>query len=615
MAAAESHTAVTDPVDGAPATEQWIALCAAVRSFDDAKAKHEAACMEWKNNVDPEMGHKLEALKNDAKDVMGLAKDVMDKAHEAYMDARAKRPAPDDEKETSKRARMGPRTADNDLINFWSACRDQMVSVKQILATSKTVNEEEEEGEEEEEEGVEQTFNYFSMPENVALLGLVEMYGTVLLIRPHYPSLFEEWMAAVDIYRKDCLMGTPGTGKSFFLLYALCRLGMGCYEHPIVFQNTDGKRLFFHGVEVLKGGGDDFESYLDDPQCMYLVDGAANSLPSKDVRARTFLAASPNKEVYGAFQKATKSTPIIAPVCTLHELLAMRNIDAGIRNSLNEVDVKRTFLVTGGSARAMSYWAKHRQNTPESQVDLAVGKCDLATCRYAAQHAIASEKSVAHSLFHIFPLPGNPRAYELRFASPYAERVFTDSYIKQCEGELVEFLASSESLPGFPTLRGVLFEGYAIKRLVAGGDFKCCELKANGGRGEEEIMAVPSAREQLFRWLGDVQEIRNGIHHRPSFGTLETLDSFISSEWLFQVTTAKDHDVKIKGLQDVLRHLEAQNDPTAASTKARLFIVVPENVYHDHFQQRQALVIQRGAVAKKPSDVDLVKQYVLCLPY
>jgi len=608
MAAAESHTAVTGPVDGAAATEQWIALCAAVRSLDHAKSKHEAACLEWKNNVDPEMDHKLEALKNDAKDFMGLAKDIMDKAREAYVATQAKRPAPDDGKETAKRARMGPRTADNDLIKFWSACRDQMVSVKQILATSKAVNEEG-------EEGVEQTFNYFSMPENMALLGLVEMYGTVLLIRPHYPSLFEEWVAAAGRQRKECLVGTPGTGKSFFLLYVLCRLGMERFEHPIVFQNIDGKRLFFHGDEVEKGGGDDFETYLDDPECMYLVDGAANSLPRKCVKARTFLAASPNKEVYSTYEKVMRSTPIVAPVCTLHELLAIRKIDASICGSLDEVDVERAFLVTGGSARAMAYWAQHRQNTPEKQVDLEVGRCDLATCRYAAKHAIASEKTVAHSLFHLFPLPDDPRAYELRFASPYVHRVFTDSFVRQSKGELIQFLASSESLPGFPTLRGVLFEGYAIKRLVAGGKFKCCELKVNGGRGEEEIMAVPSAREQLFRRLGEVQEIRNDIHHRPSFGTLETLNSFISGEWLFHVTTTKDHDVKIKGLKDVLRHLKAQNDETAEPRNARVFFVVPEKIYHDHYQRRQALVIQRNAVAKKPSDVDMIKQCVLCLPY
>ena len=117
----------------------------------------------------------------------------------------------------------------------------------------------------------------------------------------------------------------------------------------------------------------------------------------------------------------------------------------------------------------------------------------------AAEHAIASEKTVAHSMFHIFPIPGMPRDHELRLVSPYAQRVFSDAFVRESEGELVRFLASSESLPGFPTVRGVLYEGYAIKKLVAGGQYRCCELMASGGRGEEEIVTVPTAREELFR--------------------------------------------------------------------------------------------------------------------
>ena len=159
-----------------------------------------------------------------------------------------------------------------------------------------------------------------------------------------------------------------------------------------------------------------------------------------------------------------------------------------------------------------------------------------------------------------------------------------------------------------------MFDGYAIKKIIAGGEFRCCEFMVDGSRGEEELVTVPAAREELFRHLEAVQEIGNNIHHRPLYGTLEAIDSFITGEWLFQVTTAEDHDVKINGLSTVLRRLQALNDETAATDKARLFFVVPENIYNKHYQRRQTL-IRRGAVAMRPGEMGKVKLYALCLKY
>jgi hypothetical protein len=501
---------------------------------------------------------------------------------------------------SSKKLMTSPVTSGSDLTDFWIACRYDLVGTKEMVFAGNS--------------GETIKFNSFVMPKNVALLGCEEDYGTTVLIRPFYPVLFDKWLAATGRFRKDCLTGTPGVGKSFFLIYALCRLGMVRYEHPIVFQDIDGRRLFFHADEVLKGGSDDFETYLKNPLCIYLVDGAANSKPKIIGRARTFLVSSPNKQVYGALKKSTQHSPMIAPICTLYELLAIRAINPDIRNMLNVNGVEHAFNVTGGSARAMAYWAIDSDDTPEGQVNVGLGTCNLAACRHAAENAIASEESVKHSIFHIFPLPGKPRQYELRPASPYVRRMLSDTFVRQSEYELVNFLASSESLPGFPTLRGIMFDGYAIKKIIAGGEFRCCEFMVDGSRGEEELVTVPAAREELFRHLEAVQEIGNNIHHRPLYGTLEAIDSFITGEWLFQVTTAEDHDVKINGLSTVLRRLQALNDETAATDKARLFFVVPENIYNKHYQRRQTL-IRRGAVAMRPGEMGKVKLYALCLKY
>ena len=221
-------------------------------------------------------------------------------------------------------------------------------------------------------------------------------------------------MAAVG---KDGLTGTPGIGKSFFLLYALCRLGMERYEHPIVFQDSDGSRHLFYGDAVQQEKrGCDFREYLHDPKTIFLVDGAVNSLPVVHVNARVFLVTPPDRRVYSSFVKATKRSLIVAPVCTLHELLAVRQITSNIRDALSEDDVKRAFLVTGGSARALAYWAVDSNRPPEVQVNAQAIQCNLDTCRYNAVNAMASEWTVAHALFHLFPeSPASSRWHELRF--------------------------------------------------------------------------------------------------------------------------------------------------------------------------------------------------------
>lgn len=63
--------------------------------------------------------------------------------------------------------------------------------------------------------------------------------------------------------------------------------------------------------------------------------------------------------------------------------------------------------------------------------------------------------------------------------------MFADGFVRQSEGELVDSLASPYySVDRFPSLRDALYEGYAFMRLVRGGSFKSCELKADGTFGQ-----------------------------------------------------------------------------------------------------------------------------------
>jgi len=161
----------------------------------------------------------------------------------------------------------------------------------------------------------------------------------------------------------------------------------------------------------------------------------------------------------------------------------------------------------------------------------------------------------------------------------------------------------------------------SIRRLQQGGKFQCRELAADkegkAVRQRVKALTVPAASECMFR---DPEEVadkvrarsRPRVHFRPQFSTLETVDSFVSREWLFQMTVADRHDIKITGLNSVLGLLREAGD----ATKPRLFFVVPEDVFKSGFKGPQPLKTARGAdsTAGARTEAHKTRQFVLCVP-
>ena len=88
----------------------------------------------------------------------------------------------------------------------------------------------------------------------------------------------------------------------------------------------------------------------------------------------------------------------------------------------------------------------------------------------------------------------------------YIKAAFVNALASKGEDELKAFPASSNGFPAFPTLRGVLYEGYALNKLMRGGQFTIRELE-DDGRGAEKTVRVPHATERLFRRLKEVAEV------------------------------------------------------------------------------------------------------------
>ena len=117
------------------------------------------------------------------------------------------------------------------------------------------------------------------------------------------------------------------------------------------------------------------------------------------------------------------------------------------------------------------------------------------------------------------------------------------------------------------------------------------------------------AKESLFRGLDDITHVGK-LHHRPLVNNFETVDSFISREWLIQTTVSPTHDVKMTGLNKVLKRLSDCGD----ETEPRLFFVAPKGAYDKGFKKQQPIKTGQKDDAKKAGEAGQTQQCVMCVP-
>lgn len=455
--------------------------------------------------------------------------------------------------------------------------------------------------------------HYLELPEGVTFISGTRLGYRKLLVRSCYPVIFDQWWINSDeSSRRDIVLGTPGTGKSMFLFYALYRLAQQGVKQ-VVFQFTNGSAALFeeNAVRIYERGDRAITCALGSRDTVYLCDGAKKG-DFSGCLGPYILTSSPNPDVYSRAKKDFPLEPFVSPVCTLSEMLAVRLLV--FSEILGVETVLCIYSIGGGVLRlleeAVNTLRKGSTIDFAQRFELLAAAANIDACRTAAEAGGSKGNQESHSLFHFVPDATNAREKTLKFGSEFIMNAFVKALLTKGRKKVVDFLVSSEALPGFPSLRGVLYEGFAMTMLQAGGNFKCCKL-TNTGRGLEHTVPVQRAAEKTFRQLEDVTEISNKTHNRPLSGTFESVDSFISREWLFQITMASEHPVKITGLNKLLARLAEMGDSGAV---ARLFFVVPQQVYDAHYTECQKLLTKDGKACQNPGAAGKVEQYVMCVP-
>ncbi|KAF8427450.1 hypothetical protein EV426DRAFT_685185 [Tirmania nivea] len=172
---------------------------------------------------------------------------------------------------------------------------------------------------------------------------------------------------------KIAITGTPGIGKSCFLLYFILRL---LYESTddepniVKFHPEPNVCYCYYGTELAHTGSyNDFTNFLDIPNVWYLSDNEDG--PPERVLAKTIVALSPRKGINACprfhkfFKDVNRSGKLCMPLWSFEEISDCRE---GIFSDLSEDVVSELFDKAGGVPRSILL-KPSREKEPKTAVE------------------------------------------------------------------------------------------------------------------------------------------------------------------------------------------------------------------------------------------------------
>jgi hypothetical protein len=473
---------------------------------------------------------------------------------------------------------------------------------------------------------------------------------TALFVRKCYHELYEilkdtpsYGVGALRIL----LTGTPGIGKSTFLIYFIVRF---LYEFTVtpdfdknpatafqdgkdsvissgrqmrdvlIFQPSDAFNEFyaFAGPNIVRTGTyQDFKSFFSLPTTWYLVDWKPEPKAIGGL-ATTLFALSPNSIEDDDFKAHEKTLwkRLCMPVWTHGELercrqhvfpdLPKKSLDyiydrvGGVPRSCLQVPTQA--LRSGlGEVRA------HRRGV------LRVERAFMAIKDPLKVLSLGSVK-ISGRLLHKVP---EPKTYEDNWHYMWASAYVMNKFVDKIDGyaarnmnrQVMEGLAKGE---GDGTL-GRIFECYVRHLFFRGGGTtlrkrRLYEASAKGKEPESQLFTIPKELpHKPFSGMADfsIPKDDSGTLWTPG-PNLPCVDLILTPDSLFQIIISPHHPVKQEPLRKILEQLPAKE-------KISLYFVVPDTIFQTF--NLQSYLNDQGKVSKLvPGSVAKLEQWVLEVP-
>jgi GTPase SAR1 family protein len=404
-----------------------------------------------------------------------------------------------------------------------------------------------------------------------------------ILIRDSYKELFE--IVFKDRKRKIVISGTPGIGKTLFLIY--CTHELVVNQRKTVYLTMKGsrfnyiishdgyRRLGLESVEMPEG------------LCWYyLVDSVEPYLVTCSL---TMLSVSPRMKFANEFRKAANI--YYMPLWKWEEIQTLVN-SCRVKIDVSANVLRHRFEVLNGVPRKLFM----TQHTPEEMIELALAESKIESLMTAPE-TTDNKENVSHLL--IVRTTEDFIHFQAEYASRYvSERVFK-AMKEIAKKQMYSFVRSSSHLSHLGPIRGTLYEYIAHDLLKAGGLFfrrKLDMAQRKTNKRKETIPQSTSILQNITLEYCRNNKIEPNTYVRPKDG-FESVDAWIQNYAMFQMTIKKEHDIK-KLVHEISVYCRSEI----------FYFVVPDEDSFQNFRYQTPSTPDNGI---KPVNI---KEFVLLVP-
>jgi hypothetical protein len=427
----------------------------------------------------------------------------------------------------------------------------------------------------------EQTEGSVVFDDNIPSTSLKKLY-----VRECYLSIASSLMVG---NLKAIITGTPGIGKSMFLVFLLWKL---VKEHKRVLFIYHPYNIYYDGrggVFCFRNGHlppeNDVSFWNDTLWCLFDAkfknESDLGKFPHEFCR-RFVVSTSPRREMLNDFRKPPEPGIFYMPTWTEAELGGVAPLFP-----FSSAAWRDRYMILGGIPRNVL------EVTSESAMRMleeACRGCSLDDCvKQIGLHSTITEKSkVVHRLVHIRSEPPF-RESSVCYASAVALDMIIRNKGTEAKKKMRELLEACEGNPLIAAFCGHIFEAHAIEELEKGGKFTHRKLPHGNTKiqATETLLTIPPSTKQIAEKVEPDQTL--GQLYVPKASNYAAIDAWIPGIGAFQMTVGKNHDIKSR----------VKNDLSNLSGSNRLYWLLPPLYYYSFTK-------------KTPQDID---QYAVLIPY
>ena len=460
------------------------------------------------------------------------------------------------------------------------------------------------------------------------------LFGSVRswFVRDSYIELYND-IINDTVYHTQIVNGTAGIGKSAFLLYMLARVrcaGKCALLHYHRTKEEPATAMFFpkdgepKAIAMNESGYrrtfSEWYRLVGEDESVFLVDGIVSFTLNDYQGVKYVTAKSPSCSI-GWMEKDQNRFDRWLEFWSQPELLSYAD-QVGIPDAANIVESNMVHL--GGVCR-YAFLRDAARNAVMNAISV-VGAKELFKVVKTGLAAKYEQQKIVDRLIHRHPPADKTGVFgtTFTFASEFVATRVAMALCLETDIATADLLRTLQGVGAASSMRGVLFEAYAARKIASGGSFCVKEIGSN----EETKLDLPPTTvlqkdtKTLNKTHYPPDEIKDKLVWPNPDYNMPAIDMFMlllqTCIALQMMTVAHSHGLDLKGTKAFLKYFDSvfravfpgQDVPKDYS----LYFAVPTDIYDDFSNAQQPITGALGVTLNTQEAADVgarVKQWIM----